>query len=628
MSAHMDKTINKSQAIKKAVELYKENKFVEAEKLCFDVLKTDANYVSAWHALGILHYKAQNYQKAKQHFKKTIELKPNEFSIHNGLGNTYMALREYENAEKCFQNSLKINPNKAETYFNYALLFHETKDTERAIEYYQKSVELNPSYVAAYNNLANIFKDNGLLTEAIENYSLAIKHNPKYAIPYNNLGNAFKNKGDIQSAIEVYKKSIELDSRLFEAHSSLLLCLNYSIQHDGKTIYREHKKWGELHAKNLYKYANHKNSKSLTKKLKIGYLSPDFKGHSVSYFIEPIIANHDLSKVEVFCYSDLFSPDEVTERIKSLVHNWRNIESLSDKAVAQIIQNDEIDILIDLAGHTSRHRLKVFAQKPAPIQVTYIGYPNTTGLEEMDYRITDSIADPYALTDEFYTEKLWRLPKCFLTYRAPTEAKDVLKSPCETNGFVTFGSFMYYLPKLNSAVLNTWKDILIKSTRSKLLLKSKSFFDQQTKVSIKKFFLDNGVDEERLSFIEWTSSKEEHLKLYGQIDISLDTFPYNGTTTICESLWMGVPVMTMAGELHPSRVGASILHNLNMPEFVGINRTDYVQKAVEIAQNREKIIALRENLRSKMESCLCEAKEFTSDLEDTYREMWKHWCLK
>jgi predicted O-linked N-acetylglucosamine transferase (SPINDLY family) len=358
--------------------------------------------------------------------------------------------------------------------------------------------------------------------------------------------------------------------------------------------------------------------------LRIGYVSPDFKQHSVAHFIEPVLAAHDKSKFEVFCYSNNLMTDEVTQRIQSACAHWRVIADQSDEVVAKQIRDDGIDILVDLAGHTPQNRLLVFARKPAPVQATWIGYPNTTGLTTMDYRITDAFADPVGDSDRFHTEKLIRLPECFSCFEAPRESPQVCALPALATGHITFGSFNNPL-KFTPAVIEQWLHILKRVPNSRLVLKYQGLDSAFMSALLRAQFGAHGIAPQRLDILGKDVSQFDHMNRYNQIDIGLDPFPYNGTTTTCDALWMGVPVITLAGRSHVGRVGVSQLTNIGLPELIGHNEDDYVDIAVALANDLPRLAALRSGLRERLKaSPLMDAPRLTRNLEAVYREMWKN----
>jgi predicted O-linked N-acetylglucosamine transferase (SPINDLY family) len=374
-------------------------------------------------------------------------------------------------------------------------------------------------------------------------------------------------------------------------------------------------------------FACHTNCRDLNRRLRIGFVSPDFKDHPVIHFILPFLENYDRNQIELFVYSQVADLDEWTEMASKHVDHWRSLVHVPDVEAATLIRSDQIDILVDLAGHTNGNRLLVFAHKPAPIQVTYLGYPDTSGLAAMDYRITDALADPPGMTENHNTEQLIRLPGCAWCYGAYS---DILpnKSPAAMNNYVTFGSFNN-LAKVNDRMLRVWARILEAVPSSRLLLKAAGFRSMEARKRVREiFFLHSGIDEDRLDFRLPEEKHESHLALYGEMDIALDTFPYHGTTTTCEALWMGVPVVILEGKSHVSRVGVSLLTSIGLPEMVAVSEDEYVKIAVTLAGNVELLKSHRENLRDKLQnSRLLDGISFSRDLESVFRQMWKLWAL-
>ncbi len=408
-------------------------------------------------------------------------------------------------------------------------------------------------------------------------------------------------------------------------HSNLLFTLNYLPHCSQEEIYRESRQWEEKQMV-ATPVREHNNSAEKERRLRIGYVSPDFRAHSVAAFIEPVIKAHNREQVEVFCYANVLKPDEVSVRIQEASDHWLSITGIGDMDVVARIEADAIDILVDLAGHTGENRLTVFAHKPAPVQVTWLGYPNTTGMSIMDYRLTDGIADPVGAEEMFYTEELFRLKHGFLCYQADEFTPDVAQPPCLENGYVTFGSFNT-LPKINPEVVKLWAKILHSVDGSHLLLKAKQLADVEIRQEYAKMFTAEGIAAERIEFHGFISQKEDHLGFYNRVDIGLDPFPYNGTTTTCEALWMGVPVITLLGTRHSERVGASILHNVGLDELVAESADAYIEIAREVANDRNSLVEMRQELRLQLqESYLLDSRAFTASLEKAYQRMWHVWC--
>ena len=355
-------------------------------------------------------------------------------------------------------------------------------------------------------------------------------------------------------------------------------------------------------------------------RLRIGYVSSDFRRHSVAYFVEPLLEHHDASRFEITCYFTHNDSDATTERLQQLAHRWRNVADLDDHQFLRMIADDGIDVLVDLNGHTSGGRLTVFARRAAPVQVSFIGYPCTTGVTEMDFRLSDVTADPSG-TGRLCTESLYRLPGCFLCFRPPENSPAVNHPPCESNGFITFGSFNN-LAKINLDVIGLWAELLQQIPTSRLVIKNPSLTDRSTRERYRKLFADAGISAKRIDLIGFVADNAGHLATYGKIDIALDTFPYNGTTTTCEALWMGVPVVSMRGDRHAARVGASLLSTVGFPEWVADAPGQYIHIAQSLAQDVTHLTKLRAVLRQQVRnSRLCQEESYTRAVEAAYDEM-------
>ena len=360
------------------------------------------------------------------------------------------------------------------------------------------------------------------------------------------------------------------------------------------------------------------------RRLHIGYVSPNFQEHPVAYLIEPLLKRHDRSVVKTYCYAEVEQPDQITERIRSAADVWRSTVGLSERQLAQLIGRDQIDILVDLAGHGESSRLKVFALKPAPIQASYLGYFATTGLPTIDYWLTDAILHPEG-TAEKTSETIWRLPRCYLAYRPRPEAPAVSPLPCLAKGAITFGC-LHNFAKMNATVIALWSKILDQVPQARLLVKTsyQDMSDPEERSSIEQMFSEQGISPERLELVSHQPSCTDYLALYHNIDIHLDTFPYTGRTTTCESLWMGVPVLTLAGQRQIERVSTTMLQTVGLEDWVAHSGEEYVHKAVEFAHNQEYLQQLRATMRNRLQkSPLCDLQGMARSLEEAYRQMWQ-----
>ena len=637
---------------------------LDAASRCYEkALLLRSDYAEPHYNLALILHCCGQPGAAVDRYLETVRLRPDFPEAYNNLGNAFKDMGRLDAAAQCYEKALLLKPDYADPHYNMALMHYAGGRPDAAIDRYHEAIRLKPNYPEAYNNLGNVFKDmgrldaaaqcyekalmlrpdyasaflnlgfvlrsRGQLDAAIDQYHEAIRLKPDFPEAYNNLGNALKDQGKLVEAMECFEKALQLKPDFSCVHSNFLLCLNYCNFIDPDRIFLHHRQWSLMHAEPLAdKIQPHSNSRLQDRRLRIGYVSPDFRMHSVAYFIEPVLTFHDRNECEIFCYSDLVRSDSVTERLKNLNVHWRETAGMSNEFLSDLIRGDQIDVLVDLAGHTSGNRMLLFARKPSPIQVTYLGYPNSTGLSTLDYRITDAWADPPGQTEPFYTEELMRLPRGFLCYKPPENTPEVKNPPALENGRVTFGSFNHRA-KISSEVVGIWARILGALPNTRLILKSRSLSDTGSQNALREMLIKNGVDAERVKFIGYIPSQFEHLELYNSIDIALDTFPYNGTTTTCEAIWMGVPVIVLAGRTHVSRVGVSLLSNLGLTELIAESTDAYCQKAIRLAGELKHLHTLRSGLRKRMlRSALTDAQHYTRSLEKAYRQMWRNWLDK
>ncbi|KPK24820.1 MAG: hypothetical protein AMJ61_13290 [Desulfobacterales bacterium SG8_35_2] len=567
--------------------------------------------------------------EAVKSYRRALSLKPDYAEAHYNLGNALRDQGKLNEAVNSYRQVLILKPDYAEACINLGNVFKDQGRLDEAVTSYRRALSLKPDYAEAHYNLGTVLKDQGKLEGAVASYRRALSLKPDYAEAHNNLGNALKDQGKLEEAIASYRQALVLKHDYLEVHSNLLFCLNYKADVSQKEIYNESQQWNERFVP-LFQTdrIKHTNSLNPDRRLRIGYVSPDFRSHSVAFFIEPVIRAHNREKVEVFCYANVRKPDKVTQRLQLEVNNWCSIVGIEHEAVAELIQKDGIDILVDLAGHSSDNSLPVFARKPAPVQVTWLGYPNTTGLKTMDYRFTDAIADPPGDDGRLHSEQLIRLEHGFLCYQPLASAPEVCSLPCLEQGYITFGSFNN-LTKVTPDVIRVWAGILQAVPDSRLLLKAKQLSDDQTRIHFDKMFAREGIAPERLEMHSRLLKQEDHLGLYSRVDIGLDPFPYNGTTTTCEALWLGVPVITLLGNRHAGRVGASILHRLGLGELVASSAEKYIELARVLTRDRKRLQKMRSSLRSRMQqSELMNSRRFTRHLEDVYCQIWREYCAK
>lgn len=571
-----------------------------------------------------LHYSGHDVE-AMQAFRSAIAVAPALATAHNNLGAMLLANSDLDGAISSFREAIRLNPALPDAHNNLASAYMRREMWDEALAACNEALRLQPQFAEALANVGNIHAKGKRFTEAVPWLERALALKPQSAEMNNNLGCTLQKLGDVEGAVARFREAMLRDPANDDAPNNLVFTLNYLDGLDPAELYTEHLRWAERFARAPDVTPVWENVPDPERRLRVGYVSPDLWRHSVAYFFEPLLAAHERAAVEVFCYADVKQPDDVTERLRGFASHWRDTRDLADEQLAAMVRSDRIDILVDLAGHTNDNRLTMFARRVAPIQVTYLGYPNTTGLASMDYRLTDAWADPPGLTDAFNTETLVRLPRGFLCYRPDDCAPDPAPLPALANGYVTFGSFNNVM-KTSRAVVRAWAAILKAVPGSSLLLKNSVLHEPLARERVMRAFIGEGVDPARIQ-LDGFKAKRDHLEQYARFDIALDSFPYNGTTTTCESLWLGVPVLALAGKTHAGRVGVSLLSQLGLEEWIAGDEQDYVARAVRFAADLPSLSALRTSLRDRMRaSSLMDANGLARDIEAAYRDMWRNWC--
>ncbi|MGD0137532.1 MAG: tetratricopeptide repeat protein [Tepidisphaeraceae bacterium] len=526
-------------------------------------------------------------------------------------------------AEKLCRQVLVQNPNHADALNLLGVLLGLMGQWDAPPRLIRRAIAINPTNASYHSNLGNALTDQGQLDEAIASYHDAIRLKPDFAAAHNNLGNALNGVGQLDEAIAAYRQAIRLNPDYTEAHSNLVFSLHHHAAYDARMIHKELRGWNQQHAEPLEKFIQpHHNNRDPDRCLRIGYVSADFYDHASAFFLLPLFRHHDRRQVEVFCYSLQARSDQVTQQMKDHVQHWRTIVGQPDAKVAAQIRQDQIDVLVDLKLHTGGNRLLIFAHKPAPVQATWLGYPGTTGLDTMDYRLTDPYLDPPAIDDAYYSERSIRLPDTFWCYDPLTNEPKVNAPPCQEKGWVTFGCLNNFF-KVNDSAFALWAGVLKAVSNSRLLLLAPEGSARQR---VLDWLGREGIGPERVEFVA-RQFRPEYLRTYHRIDIGLDTVPYNGHTTSLDSFWMGVPVIALAGGTVVGRAGVSQLTNLGLPELIARTPQQYVQIAADLANDLPRLGELRRTLRARMEaSPLMDAPRFARNVEAAYRRMWRNCC--
>lgn len=643
-----------SKALEEALALHKAGRLQEAEAAYRAIIESEPNSADAYHFLGLVeagtgrleaaeasiskavalesdrptfHYNLgfvlqgrERFAKALEHYQRSLDLEPNQPAGHYNVGLVLSRLRRFEEASKAFEAAIALQASYAEAWGNLGAARRSLGDNAGAIKACNKALALNQMQAEVLVTLGNAAKDEGDYGAALGHYRAATGINPSLVTAHFNLGNTLIELGQMADGRAALEKAISIDPTDKGAQDNLLMSRLYEPSETERSLYEAHM----VASKSL------PGAKELARKddasdrpLKLGFVSADLKRHSCAYFLEPLFEALKQRTVQVFAYSMVIKPDEITERLKSLCDKWTDAIPLGDEELAGEIQKDGIDVLIDLSGHTAGNRLSVFARKPAPVQVSWLGYPATTGLPSIDARLTDALADPKGDADQWHSETLVRLPNSFLLYRAPEDAPTIAPLPAQANGFITFGSFNN-LSKINPEVIESWCRILSDTPDSQLMLKGRTMASPGVRDSLRSQFEKRGIGAERLRLIDWLPRSENPLALYNEVDIALDTFPYNGTTTTCEALWMGVPVVGFIGSRHAGRVGASLLTSVRLTDCLASDRATYEQTAIDLAKDTQSLSFIRQSLRDQMAtSPLCDGPLFARQFEAALRDLWQ-----
>lgn len=609
-----------------AIALHRDGELDLAESGYKAILRAHPDCFDALHLLGHIAKAQGDVAQALEHYRKAITLRPNEGEFHYSLGVVYQETEQLEQAADAYRAALRSKPTHIKAQENLAIVLAAQRQFDEAVRLLEQTAKVQPDNPQLLANFAEILRQRGDLPSAAAVGWRAVAAGPNHPTAHHNLAVILAKSGDINGAITHTRRVMELEPHNRAAHSAFLLLVHYQPDMSAEDIYAEHRRWNAQHTRpapppSLQVAADR------TTKLRIGYVSPDLRSHAVAQFLEPLLREHDRARFELYAYADVAEPDAVTARLKGYFDSWCDIHRMSAELVAGKIRKDGIDILVDLAGHTNQNRLDVFALKPAPVQVNYLGYPDTTGLDAMDFRVTDALADPRGRTDRLASEVLIRLDPPFLCYTGSSHSPEVGPLPALHNGYVTFGSYNNLL-KVTEPILREWAAILRAVPGSRLELKTLADVEGDGERRLRNVLASEGIARERVTIRGFVRDSRAFFQLYNGIDITLDTFPYHGTTTTCEALWMGVPVVTLLGETHVSRVGVSLLTGAGLPELVAATRQQYRDIAVALANDLPRLQSLRKELRGRIaDSPLGDANAFTRRFESALQAMWHTRCI-
>jgi predicted O-linked N-acetylglucosamine transferase (SPINDLY family) len=583
----------------------------------------DEEIPDAFNTLGNFLVSRDLNDEALRAYARAIQLKPDEAMFHYNRGIPLKALGRWEECEAAYRKSIELRPDYAEAMNNLGILLLERGRGEESVAILRRAIEINPEFAGAFHNLGNSLRELGRAEEALVALRRATALHPHYPGAYNTAGIALLMMGRVGEAMESYRKALSLSPTDVMTHSNLLFAMHFSADCDAEAIYKEARAWDEQHGKPLRRLRKLRpNDRNPERRLRVGYVSPDLGKHVVGYNLLPLLAEHDPEQVETYCYNSLTRPDEITAQLKAESTAWREVAFLSDEQLAEQVRADAIDILVDLSLFTGGNRLRTFAMVPAPVQITYLGYCSTSGVDGMHYRFSDPHLDPPDAELKWYSEETIRLPETYWCYSPGGVAPDASPLPADEKGFVTFGCLNQF-PKDSNAALNLWWEILKRVQNSRMIVHAppgEYLKDVQEKIK------QADVDPARVEFVG-RQSWDGYMRTCHRIDIGLDPFPYNGGITTCDMMWMGVPIVSLSGGTAVGRGGRSILCNVGLPELVAYDREQYAKIAAELAADLGKVRELRKTLRERMKaSPLMNAPRFAKHVEAAYRQTWRKWC--
>jgi predicted O-linked N-acetylglucosamine transferase (SPINDLY family) len=640
---------NISEILSEAIQKHKDGQYEQSIALYQTVLDMEPENTDALHFLGLVYCELKKFDAGIKLITKAIELFPNYYLYHINLGNIFYKQKQFNNAIHHFQKALALEKKNADIYYYIANCYVKLQDYPLAIENFKLAIQINPLMYNAHLDLGLVLQKIGQLENACKQYQKAILIDPEASEPYYNIGLIFNKAYKYVNALSYYQAAIKRNPLSFEANKAIA-CAYANIAEIEKAMihYRtaiqikpDHRQAQNAYLTTLnfhpdlspefiaseYNRLSEKDNQKIdaglglnynrSEKICIGYLSPDFRLHPMAFYVETLIKHYNKEKFKVVCYNDTQMPDKITEYFSTLPDNWYNTASMCDEEIIKLIKKNKIDILIDLAGRSLDNRLTIFKQKVAPIQMTYVGFKNTTGLKAIDYKLTDQWADPPGTTEHLHSEQLLRLSCCHVCYSPPKwSGNTVSQLPKRQNKYITFGALTSF-ERINKTVLGLWRNILYNIPYAHLIIQSKPFNEEAFKEIIYKFFLDKNIKRERIKLVPFSSMKE-HLNLYKEIDIALDTFPDNGSCTSCHALWMGVPVICLEGKTYAGRVGVSILSNLGHEEWIAKTHNEYIQIAINLSKDTQQLMDIRKNLRNEINLTIGNSKRFMHSLESAY----------
>ena len=614
-----------------ALEAFQSGKIEEAKKLGEDVIESDPDEAVALLMLGNCAALEQRAEDALSYFERSVEAKPDFRDALLALAKIYMMLGRPQDAIASMQKMLDLDQHDVQALLGLAEALQGLSLHDQAKACLKLVHQVDPRNVYAHVLLGrSAWNMNKGVEEAVGHCVRAIEIDPRNIQANNELGLYLLKVGDAAAGCRCFETVINSTGpETAPVFSNLLLSLHYRCDVSASDLFQRHLSWEVRHGiTTCVDRLDFDNEPDASRRLRVGFLSPDLYGHSVFYFLSALFSAYRKEELEFICFADRqeAADDKRTLKLKSMVDGWHYVHGFSPHKVCELVAEQKIDVLFDLTGHTGKNRLVVFSRRAAPVQVTWLGYPDTTGVANMDYRIVDDVTDPAPWADELASEKLYRLPETFICYQPADDVPDVPVKTHLTEGKIVFGTFNE-ASKFSPSVLRLWCEILNRIPEAELVFKCRPFGEEKTKEYMFSVFQKYGVDESRVRLLAFIQSADGHMGTYNEIDIALDPFPYNGTTTSFEALWMGVPFITREGDRHCARVGMSMLKSVGLEEFIADSDEAYVQKAVDIAADRDRLLAIKLGLRERMrKSALCDNARFAGHFGDALRDMWQQWC--
>jgi predicted O-linked N-acetylglucosamine transferase (SPINDLY family) len=618
------------QALNLALQHHHAGRLADAEALYRQILAVQPHHAEAMHLLGVIAHQAGRDDLAVDWIRRALAIDPNSAGAHCNLGEALRGLGRLEEAIASYQRAVELQPDFAEAHNNLGVAAAAQGDLDAAMTAYRRALACKPDYAEGHSNLGVALDLRGRLDEAEAAFRRALELRPGYVDAWVNLAVTLTDKGEIDEAVAAYRRAASLTPGDASLLSGIIFTLMFHPT-PGDSIALAQERWNRQIGDPLRSGAvAHDNDRTPGRRLRIGYVSPDLRDHVVGRNLRPLFAHHDRAAFEIYCYAGVVRPDAMTDFIRQHVDHWRNTVRVSDDSLAAMIRQDGIDILVDLAQHSGGNRLPVFARRPAPVQVSFAGYPESTGVKGIEYRISDKYLEcgmrnaecgmkPSAWPAErvFLTDTFWCYDPCGITLA-------VNELPAKTNGRITFGC-LHSFCKMNAPTLRLWARVLASLPDSNLVLLAANGSHRQKALDL---LAAQGVSSPRVHFVE-PRARKEYLALYHELDLVLDTFPYNGHTTCLDALWMGVPVVSLAGKRAVSRAGLSQLSNLGLTDLVAHSEDDFVRIATQLAGDIPRLAELRRTLRGRMEaSVLMDGTAFARGIETAYRAMWREWCAR